>query len=37
MILLCGYFCIGLIDYSFKGKSLIDYTNLFSPNIEGDE
>ena len=27
-----GYFCIGFIDYMFKGKSLTDYTNLFSPN-----
>ena len=30
--LMCGYFCIGFIDYMFKGKSLTDYTNLFSPN-----
>ena len=29
---MCGYFCIGLIDYMIKGKSVIDYTNLFSPN-----
>ena len=29
---MCGYFCIGLIDYMSKGKSLTDYTNLFSPN-----
>ena len=28
----CGYFCIGFIDYMFMGKSLTDYTNLFSPN-----
>ena len=27
-----GYFCIGFIDFMQKGKSLIDYTNLFSPN-----
>ena len=27
-----GYFCVGFIDYMFKGKSLTDYTNLFSPN-----
>ena len=26
---MCGYFCIGFID--FMGKSLTDYTNLFSP------
>ena len=24
-------FFIGFIDYMFKGKSLTDYTNLFSP------
>ena len=30
--IMCGYFCIGSIDYMFKGKSLADYTNLFSPN-----
>ena len=29
---MCGYFCIGLIDFMLKGKSLLDYTNLFSPN-----
>ena len=29
---MCGYFCIGFIDYLFKGESLTDYTNLFSPN-----
>ena len=29
---MCGYFCIGFIDYMFKGKSLTDYTNPFSPN-----
>ena len=29
---MCAYFCIGLIDYMFKGKSLTDYTNLFFPN-----
>ena len=26
------YFCIGFIDFKIKGKSLLDYTNLFSPN-----
>ena len=30
--LMCGYFCIGFIDYMLKGKSLLEYTNLFSPN-----
>ena len=22
---MCGYFCIGLIDFMLKGKSLLDY------------
>ena len=26
------YFCIGVIDFMLKGKSLLDCTNLFSPN-----
>ena len=26
-----GYFCIGFIDFTFAGKSLIDFTSLFSP------
>ena len=30
--IMCGYFCIGFIDYMFMGKSLADYTNLFSPS-----
>ena len=30
--IMCGYFCIGFIDFMFKGKSLIEYTNLFSSN-----
>ena len=24
---MCGYFCTGFIDFMFKGKSLLDYTN----------
>ena len=28
---MCGYFCNGFIDFMLKGKSLIDYSNLFSP------
>ena len=27
-----GYFCIGLTNFILKGKSLLGYTNLFSPN-----
>ena len=30
--ILCGYFCIGFINFMFKGKSLTDYANIFSPN-----
>ena len=30
--IMCGYFCIGFIDYMFKSKSLTNYTNLFSPS-----
>ena len=30
--IMCGYFCIGFINFMFKGKTLTDDTNLFSPN-----
>ena len=30
--IMCGYFCIGFIDFMLKGKSLLGCTNLFSPN-----
>ena len=30
--IVCGYFCIGFIDFILKGKSLHDYSNLTSPN-----
>ena len=30
--ILCGYFCIEFINYMLEGKTLLDYTNLFSPN-----
>ena len=29
---MCGYFCIGFIDFMLVGKTLTEYTNLFSPN-----
>ena len=29
---MCGYFSTGFIDFMLKGKSLLDYTNLFFPN-----
>ena len=36
--ILCGYFCIGFIDFMLKSKSLLEYTNLFSttriPEVE---
>ena len=30
--IMCGYFCIGFINFMFDGKSLTDDTDLFSPN-----
>ena len=30
--MMCGYFCIGFIDFILTGKSLPDYTNLFFSN-----
>ena len=30
--IMCGYFCIGFIDFMFKEKTLTEYTNLFSPD-----
>ena len=33
--IMCGYFCIGIIDLMLKGKSFLDCTNLFSPNDYG--
>ena len=30
--IMCGYFCIEFINYMLKGNTLLDYTNLFSPN-----
>ena len=30
--IMCGYFCIGFINFMFNGTSLTDYTNLFSTN-----
>ena len=29
---MCGYFCIGFIDFMLKDKSLTDFTNILSPN-----
>ena len=30
--IMCGYFCIEFVNYMLKDKTLLDYTNLFSPN-----
>ena len=30
--IMCGYFCIEFINYMLKGKTLLDYNNLFSPH-----
>ena len=30
--IMCGYFCIRFINFMLKGKSLTEYTNLFSPS-----
>ena len=29
--IMCGYFCIGFIDFMLARKTLTDFTNLFSP------
>ena len=29
---MCGYFCIGFIDFMLKGRTLNEFTNLFSTN-----
>ena len=31
-LIMCGYYCIELINCMLEGKTLLDYTNLFSPN-----
>ena len=30
--IMCGYYCIEFINHMLKSKTLLDYTNLFSPN-----
>ena len=30
--IMCGFYCIAFIEYMLAGKSLLNYTNLFSPN-----
>ena len=30
--IMCGYFCIGFINFVLAGKTLTEFTNIFSPN-----
>ena len=30
--IMCRYFCVEFVNYVLEGKTLLDYTNLFSPN-----
>ena len=30
--IMCGYYCIGFIDFMLAGKKLTDFTSLFSPH-----
>ena len=30
--IMCGFLCMAFIEYVVAGKSLLDYTILFSPN-----
>ena len=30
--IMSGYFCVGFIDFMLEGKTLTEFTNLFSPN-----
>ena len=30
--IMCGYFCLGFIDFMLAGETLADFTNLFAPN-----
>ena len=30
--IMCGYFCIGFIDFVLAGKTLTEFINLFSPH-----
>ena len=34
--MMCGYICTEFTDFMLKGKSLLDYTNLFCPNGYGN-
>ena len=30
--IMCGYFCMGFVNVMLAGKTLTDFTNLFSPD-----
>ena len=30
-LVMCGYFCIGFVDFMLAGEKLIDFTNMISP------
>ena len=30
--IICGFYCIAFTEHMFGEKTLLDYTNLFSPN-----
>ena len=36
-LIMCGYFCTGFIDFMLKGKSLLEYTNLFNEYEKNDK
>ena len=35
--IMCGFYCIAFIEYMFVGKTLSDYTKLFSANDYNDK
>ena len=35
--IMCGFYCIAFREYMFVGKTLSDYTNLFSANDYNDK
>ena len=35
--MMCGYVCVEFIDFMLKGKSLLEYTNSFSPDYEKND
>ena len=34
--IMCGYFCIGFIDFILAGKKQVDFTNIFAPYEKND-